>query len=368
MNFPLKSAPHVRAKRTNSNIIFDVILAALFVALWAIYNRFAVFGVGAAVHIVLMIITGTTAGTFAHFIFDFAMAKLEKKPFDSAPFKKRFKNGETVVTGLILAIAMQPGAHLYVVAINAIFAEIFGKLIYGGYGQNIFNPVAVGLIFNALTFGGTVLFAPWIPNAVVTTGPTPLVALNAAGWNMTPTDIYYYFNELGGALRMFLGMVRGSVGETSRLALTIALIYMVYKKAADWVIPVFYIGSIFVMTAIYGAIIGAGAWYPFVHLLTGGIFLGGVFLATDPVTTPITRQGRAIFGILLAFFTLMIRFNSGHAEGVAFSILIMNILVAIIDSKTGGITSANIGKKHTSIAITFAASTAILILFTIFVP
>lgn len=368
MNFPLKPAPHVKAKRTNASILRVVIQAALFVAFWSVYNRFAVFGIGAAIHVVLMVITATATGTFAHFIFDFAMAKLEKRPFDIEPFKKRFRNGETIVTGLILAIAMQPGAHLYAVIINTLFAEIFGKLIYGGYGQNIFNPVAVGLIFNALTFGGTALTPGWIAGADVTTGPTPLASLNAHGWYMTPAQVSHYFAYVGGAGRMFLGMVRGSVGETSRLALTLALIYMVYRKAADWVIPVFYIGSIFFMTAIYGAIIGAGIWYPFVHLLTGGIFLGGVFLATDPVTTPITRQGRAIFGILLAFLTLMIRFNSGHAEGVAFSILLMNILVAIIDSKTGGITSANIGKKHSSIAITFVASTLVLILFTIFVP
>lgn len=368
MNFPLKPGPHVRVNRTNASIIGVVVRAALFVAVWAVVNRFLVFGAGAAIHVTLMVLTAVTGGTFAHFIFDFGMAKLERRTFDAAPFIKRFKNGETIITGLILAIAMQPGAHLYVVFINVMFAEIFGKLIYGGYGQNIFNPVAVGLIFNALTFGGTSLAPGWLATTDVTTGSTPLAALNAAGWQMTPSEAYYYLSDLGGLGHMLLGMVRGSVGETSRLALLLALAYMIYKRAADWVTPVFYFGSVFLMTSIYGLIIGAGMLYPVIHLLTGGIMLGGVFLASDPVTIPITRQGKAIFAILLAFLTLMIRLNSGHAEGVAFSILLMNIVVAIIDRKTQGITSANINKKHASLAITFVASTAVLILFTIFVP
>ena len=368
MNANLKTNPHAhgRAIRTNTDIIGVLIRGALFVAVWAVINRYLVFGVGAAIHVVLMVLTAMLGGTVAHFVFDFAMAKLERRAFDTAPFVKRFKNGETILTGLILAIAMQPGAHLYVVFVNVMFAEIFGKLIYGGYGQNIFNPVAVGLIFNALTFGGTSLTPSWLHATDITTGPTPLAPLNAAGWQLTPAEAHDYLLSMGGAGRMLLGAVRGSVGETSRLALLLALVYMLYKRVVDWATPVCYFGSVFVMMAVYGLVIGAGMWYPVIHLLTGGVILGGVFLATDPVTIPLSRQGRAVFGILLAFFTLMIRLNSGHAEGVAFSILLMNMLVAIIDSKTS--VQTNSKKASLRVAITFVASTAVLILFTLFVP
>ncbi|MCL1936434.1 MAG: RnfABCDGE type electron transport complex subunit D [Defluviitaleaceae bacterium] len=363
MNFPLKSAPHVRGKRTNADILSVVIKAALFVAVWAIYNRFAIFGIEVGVHIVLMIITACTAGTFAHYIFDVAIAAIEKRKFDKTPFVKRFKNGETIITGLILALAMQPTVHLYVVAIVAIFAEIFGKLIYGGYGQNIFNPVAVGLIFNALAFGGTALAMPYLADVV--TGPTPLVGLNAVNWTMNPMEASNFLSSVGGAGRMLLGLVPGAIAETSRLALILALIYMCYKRVADWVTPVVYIGTIFIITTIYGFIIGAGFWYPLIHLLTGGIIFGATFLATDPVTIPITRQGKVMFGILLAMFTLLIRFNSSHGEAVAFSILLMNIVVGIIDVKSYGITSDNIKKKKISLGITFVAASIIVIGFTL---
>ena len=370
MNFPLKVYPHIRGNRTNNDILSVVIKAALFVAVWAVYNRFVFYGVETGVHVVLMIVTACLAGTFAHIGFNMFFDAMEKKRFASfgeriLPYTYKIKNGETIVTGLILSLAMQPTAHIYVVAIVVIFAEVFGKLIYGGYGQNIFNPVAVGLIFNALTFGGTVLTVPlpYVTDAL--SQATPLAGLNTFNWIMTPTQAENFLYTNGGVLRMLLGLVHGSVGETSRLALLLALGYMIYKKVADWTIPAFYIGSVFLITLIYGLYIGAGLWYPIIHLLTGGLIFGATFLATDPVTTPLTRQGKAVFGILLAMFTLLIRFTSSHAEGVAFSILLVNMLVPFIDQKMYGITSIDINKKKLSVSIAFISATVIVIGFTI---
>ncbi|MCL1997066.1 MAG: RnfABCDGE type electron transport complex subunit D [Defluviitaleaceae bacterium] len=368
MNFPLKPAPHTKVGNRHEDIVATVIKAALFVAVWAIYNRFMVFGIETAAHVALMILVACTASTIAHLGFHMAMDALEKKSFTSfkeriAPYKHKIRTGETVVTGLILALAMQPTAHLYVVAIVAIFAEIIGKLIYGGYGQNIFNPVAVGLIFNALTFGGTVLTVGYLPDII--TQPTPLAALTTANWIMTPQELANYFANTGGIINMFLGTVPGSVGETSRLALLVALGYMCYKKVADWVTPIFYMGTVYVIMLVYGFIIGAGFWYPVAHLLTGGIVFGAVFLASDPITTPINRQGKVIFAVGLAMFTLLIRLTASPTEGVAFSILLMNMLTPLIDSKTANVTTENTNKKIRSSAIAFAIATVVVIGFTV---
>lgn len=368
MNFPLKPAPHIKGKKTNSYILSVIIKAALFVAIWAIYNRFMIFGIETAVHVFLMILVACFSGTIAHFCFYMFFDALEKKKFNSfkeriAPYTHKLKTGETLITGLILSLAMQPTAHLYVVAVVTIFAEIFAKLIFGGYGQNIFNPVAVGLIFNAVTFGGTPLIVPYLPDLV--TQATPLAGLNNANWLMDPVSAHNFVISNGGILQMLFGLVPGSVGETSRLALILALCYMVYKKAVDWVIPAIYIGSIFIITLIYGLIVGAGLWYPFIHILTGGIVFGAVFLATDSVTVPINRQGKVIFAILLAMFTLLIRLTSSHAEGVAFSFLLMNMLTSFIDTKTANITSHDTKKKNVTAAITFVIATTIVIGLTI---
>ena len=368
MKFPLKQGPHVKGDNRHAEILATVIKAALFVAVWAVYNRFVVFGIETALHVVLMIIVACSATTIGHLCFHMVMDALEKKKFSSfaqriEPYKQKILMGETVVTGLILALAMQPSAHLYVVAVVAIFAEVVGKLLFGGYGQNIFNPVAVGLIFNALTFGATPLTVGYLPDII--TQATPLSALTAANWTMTPSELSAYFASTGGMLSMFLGTVPGSVGETSRLALFVVLAYMCYKKVADWVVPVFYMGSVFLITLIFGAIIGAGIWYPVAHLLTGGIVFGAVFWATDPVTTPINRQGKVVFAIMLAMFTLLIRLTASPVEGVAFSILLMNMLTPLIDSKTANVTTENTNKKIISSVVAFGVATVVVVGFSV---
>ncbi|MCL1995362.1 MAG: RnfABCDGE type electron transport complex subunit D [Defluviitaleaceae bacterium] len=367
MKFPLKSAPHIQGKTKNSNILATVLKAALFVAVWSIFNRFFVFGIETALHIVFMIIAACAAGTAAHVIF-YYLGTLKNNDFNFSKFTQKFTTGETVVTGLILALAMQSTSHLYAVVIVTLFAEIMGKLIFGGYGQNIFNPIAVGLVFNALAFGGTTLTVGALPDIV--SAATPLAWLNSQNWIINPYTANNFILSSGGVLSMFLGTIpafvgAGAIGETSRLALVLALCYMCYKKAADWTTPVIYVGVVFIIAAVYGFFIGAGFWYPVIHILTGGVIFGAVFLASDSVTIPFNRQGKAIFAILLAMFTMLIRFNTSHVEGVAFSIILMNMMVPFIDSKTLNITSKKIGAKVASVAITFAVALIFVVGFTI---
>ena len=369
MNFQLKPRPHIRnntgkEQSGNTEMLNVVTIALLFVAAWAIGSRYVLFGPAVAIHIVLMIVTAVVAGLFAHTIFYLFMDGLEKVKF--ASFGERLKStwprtmaGAPFVTALIIALGTQPRIPLYVVAVAVIITEIFVKLVFGGFGQNLFNPAAFAFLFIALSFGNTTIETWYLPDTI--TSATPLAGLNRMNWLMTAEEAYHFVRTSGGFGRMLMGNVPGAVAETSRLAILIAFVYMAWKKALDWVLPVFYVGTVFLITLIYGLIIGAGILYPLIHILTGGIIFGAVFMATDPVTTPINRQGKAIWAILLGMFTLLIRFTANHAEGVAFSLLLMNILVPIIDSRTANITIADTSKKIMSIVIAFVASAVIVI-------
>lgn len=373
MKFTSKPGPHIlpntgKPKSRNSEILKTVLIALAFVAVWSVVNRFIVFGPAMGIHVILILVTAVVSALFAHTCFYMLFDWLDKKPF--ASFKERFQStiprtkvGAPLVTALIMGLAVQPAVPLYVVFVAVFFAEIIGKLIYGGYGQNIFNPVAVGLIFIALAFQGTEITTWYIADVV--TGPTPLAALNAANWHLQSGELQAFITAQGGLWQMLLGTVYGSFGETARLALLIAFGYMAYKKVLDWVMPAFYLGTIFVITLVYGLMIGGGFLYPIVHLLTGGVIFGSVFLITDPVTTPINRQGKAIFAIFMAMFTLLIRFNSSHMEGVAFSVLLMNMFVPLIDSKTAAVTTAKPKKINLAVAGMFGIAAVVVIGFTV---
>ena len=371
MNFQLKPRPHMRGntgktRSKNLQMLDAVTHALLFVVAWSIVNRYLLFGMEVAIHIVISLVVAVLSGLFAHTIFYMFMDSLEKVKFES--FMARIKStwprtmgGAPYVTALIVAIGVRDNIPLYVLGLAVIFTEIFVKLVFGGFGNNIFNPAAFAFVFILLAFGGTTL-GENLPDIV--TSATPLSGLKANGWTMTLHEAYRWVETTGGLGRMLVGLVPGSTGETARLASLIALCYLIYKKALDWVLPIFYLGTIFIITFIYGLIIGAGILYPVIHLLTGGVVFGAVFMATDPVTTPINRQGKMIWAICLALCTLLIRFNASHTEGVALSLLLMNMFVPFIDTQTANITTKNTGKKVLSVFITFVVATVVVIGFT----
>ena len=369
MKFSLKSPVHIQGEGKKPSILAVVVRAALFVAVWSVLSRLHSFGWGVAIHATLIILVACFASTAAHFAF-YYFGTLKSNNFSFGQFLQKFRTGETVVTGLILALATQSTTHLYIVAIVTIFAEVIGKLLFGGYGQNVFNPVAIGLVFNALAFGGSALVVGSLPDVVSTA--TPLVWLNTQDWVFSPAHANDFFVSSGGIIGTFLGftpnvVAPGAIAESSRLALVLALVYMCYKKAADWVVPVTYVGVVFIIAFVYGIFIGNAILYPIIHVLVGGVVFGAVFLSTDYITTPITRQGKVIFAIILAFFTMLIRFNTSHVEGVAFAFILTNMMVPFIDSKTLGVASQNIGKKRSSIAITFACAIFFVVGFTLLV-
>lgn len=238
------------------------------------------------------------------------------------------------VTCMIYPLTLPPTLPLWMVAVGIVFGVFFGKEVFGGTGRNIFNPALVGRLFITIAFP-FYMASNWanplvtkghfftmdfstIPDAITTA--TPLVLLKAG------EPLAYSIREL------LLGAVPGSMGETFRLGIIIAGIFLIVSKVSSWRIPVTYISTVLVLSAIGHAIMPGTITEPLYQVLTGGLLYGAFFMATDPVSSPYTNWGKIIFGVGLGLLTVLIRSFSGYTEGVMFSIILMNAIGPLIDS------------------------------------
>lgn len=239
-------------------------------------------------------------------------------------------DGSALLTGLLLAMVVPPDLPVWMAILASAFAIGIGKEIFGGLGQNIFNPALLGRAFLSAAFPThmTVYSQPLsksilssVGNVDALTCATPLGLMKFEGIH---TDIW----------SLFIGNVAGSVGETSALALLIGGIYILIKRYADWRIPISFIGAVCVFGGILHII--SPEKYPSVpfHLFAGGMMIGALFMATDPVTSPVTKLGKWMFGIGCGIFVIVIRSWGGQPEGVMYAILLMNGLAPVINIAT----------------------------------
>ncbi len=245
------------------------------------------------------------------------------------------RDGSAAVTGLLLAMNLPSGAPWWLVMLGAWIAIVLGKQIYGGLGNNPFNPALVARVFLLIAF--PVHMTTWpqprifpLSLADTTTGATPLGALKTALFS------YGKIGDVGKISLMdpFLGNVGGSLGEISALALLVGGGYLIIKKIISWHIPIVYIGTVIVLTGLFWLINPEMYASPFFHLVCGGLVLGAFFMATDMVTSPITNKGKIIFAAGCGIITVVIRLWGGYPEGVSFAILIMNGVVPLINRYT----------------------------------
>lgn len=243
-----------------------------------------------------------------------------------------------VVTGLLLAYNLPPGLPSWMAILGSVFAIVIGKQVFGGIGYNPFNPALLARVMLLVSF--PVQMTTWsewgIPSPAAgvdaITTATPLGMMKTAIGAGQPAP--YAFDGQT-AWQFFIGVRNGSIGEVSGLALLLGGIYLLWRRCIYWQIPAFYLGSVAVFAAIAHACNPAHAMGgPLYHVLTGGVILGAFFMATDMVTTPVTKSGMAIFGIGCGVITMVIRLWGGYPEGCSFSILIMNSLTPLINRAT----------------------------------
>ena len=233
-----------------------------------------------------------------------------------------------VVTGTLLAFNLPANISPWLIVLGALVAIGIGKMSFGGLGRNLFNPALVGRVFLLISFPVQMTLFPDTPGVDANTGATPLAFVKEAMKTGTPVADIMPNIDLGG---MLLGFKDGSMGEIGALALLIGGIYLLISKVITWHIPVFVLGSIFVFASILWLIDPAQYMNPLFHLFAGGAMLGAIFMATDYVTSPMSKAGQIIYAIGIGVITILIRVWGAYPEGISFAILIMNATVPLIN-------------------------------------
>ncbi|MDR1795213.1 MAG: RnfABCDGE type electron transport complex subunit D [Erysipelotrichaceae bacterium] len=319
MKFTYRPSPNYRQPRKTRGIMMELTIGLLAVAAFSCFYYFTKTDYGLRVIELLFVsvlFCVLTEAVWAYFTKEKVLEYLKH----SFPW----------VTGIILALILPINATLYATAISAVLAIFFGKLVFGGFGQNVFNPAGVGRAFFMTSFATSVA-------ADVVSSPTPITTMSTLGWVIKDSSLLSStLSQFGGLTNLFVGFYPGSIGETSALVILIVGAVLIWRKVIDWRIPVVYVGCIFIFTALVGAMQGMGLWYPLYHVFTGGVLFGAVFMLTDPVTNPTAPGARVVFGIGAAIITLLIRFLGNLPEGVVFSILIMNMINPMIEAWMDG--------------------------------
>ena len=313
-------SPHAHGKDTVERNMYGVIIALLP----ALLVSFFYFGLGS----VIVCATSVAACVF----FEWAINKFLLKNEQNT-----ILDGSAALTGLLLGFNLPSNLPIWIIIIGALFAIGVAKMTFGGLGQNIFNPALVGRCALLVAFPAQMTSWPqagqWTTYLDAETGATPLAIMKTAIKNGDATIL----EELPESLHMLIGLPTncgygaGSLGEVCALALLLGLAYMLWKKIITWHIPVSIIGTVFVIATLMHLVSPVYA-NPFQVILSGGLMLGAIFMATDYVTSPMTPKGQLIYGVCIGFLTIVIRYWGAYPEGMSFAILIMNAFTPLINN------------------------------------
>lgn len=331
-----RTSPNYRQPLSTQRIMRDLTIAILVLCAAAIaynFTRGANYGIHAALIMVISVITALVT--------EIVWAKINKK----TDIKKVVSHSFPLVTALLFALTLPVGTPYYVVAVGAFIAIFFGKLIYGGFGQNIFNPALVGRVVLQLSFGAK-LTTTLEGAADVATSASPLTQFASTN----------FLGELPTSLgTLFAGTYPGAIGETFTLLIFALGIVLVIRKVIDYRITVSMLVTAFILGAIQGL---TGGLNPLItalaHISMGGLAMGAVFMATDPVTSPTSPLGKVIYGMCAGFIAMILRVKANYPDGVLFSILIMNMFTPMIDNFTLGRTNVKMPKQYATIGVILA--------------
>ena len=315
LNLIATSSPHIRGSETTRSIMLDVIIAMIPALVFGCIN----FGIRA------LLLTGVSV--IGCVFFEWLYRKLMKKPQSVGDLS-------AVVTGMLLAMTCPVTLEYWQILIGDFFAIIFVKQLFGGIGKNFINPALAGRAALVASYAGSM--TKWIDpaankaaaigsNVDVITAATPMAYLKNG--DIEGLKAVYDVSDV------FLGTIGGSMGEVSAIALLLGGAYLIWRKVINWQTPVAYIATVAVITLLFPKA-GTGLEWMLYSIFGGGLFLGAFFMATDYATSPVTKKGQLIFGIGCGLFTVLIRYFGSYNEGVCYSILVMNLLVALIDKYT----------------------------------
>lgn len=306
-NLIVSPSPHIHGGDSISKNMYGVLVALIPAFLVSLYY----FGLGA------LIVTATSVA--ACVLFEYLIQKFLMKR------EPTLWDGSAVLTGVLLAFNLPSNLPVWIILIGALAAIGIGKMSFGGLGNNIFNPALVGRVFLLISFPAQMTTWPEVGQLTAytdaTTGATVLSLMNEGALDKLPSLV-----------DMLLGKMSGSLGEVSALALLLGLVFMLWKKIITWHIPVSILATVFVFTGIMHLVNPVQYANPLVHLLSGGLMLGAIFMATDYVTSPMSKNGMLVYGVGIGVLTTVIRLFGSYPEGMSFAILIMNAFTPLINS------------------------------------
>ena len=331
-----ENAPHLRRKASVTRMMVDVLIALAPTLIFS----FVVF----PIKTLIFYLTSVVIMEAAEFVY-VGLKGIMPNDGQKHSFKERFEYAykgkynqnnilTAAITAIIFTLIMPAGAPIYAVIVGAFVGIVLGKLVFGGLGSNIFNPAAVGMLFAKVCFGSQ--YAKNVPTwyytvADVEAAPTAL-SNSAGGLNGLITN----FNNAN-LLDMFFGKMYGTLGEVFSITIIIGAIYLLIRRSADFRVMLPYLGAF----ALFSLVAGLGFYavdgvtnpgtFTLFSLLSGGVLFGGVFMLTDPVTSPINSPSRIIYALVAAVSTVFIRLFTGYPEGVGFSILIANMIAVVLD-------------------------------------
>ncbi len=308
-------SPHVHSDDSTRKIMYRVVYALIPALIWSVF----VFGLDALRVTAIAIISCLAM----EYIVQKYMMKVKPSVYD----------GSALVTGILLAFNVPASIPWWIIVIGAIAAIGIGKLSFGGLGSNIFNPALVGRVFLLISFPVQMTNWPVTQQTEAVdavSAATPLALIKEGITSGTPVS--QLLQDIPSASDMLLGNITGSLGEISALMLILGGLYMLFKKVITWEIPVSILGSVAAIAAVFWLVDPQSYVNPVYHLLTGGLMLGAIYMATDMVSSPMTSKGQLIYGVGIGAITILIRLFGAYPEGISFAILIMNAFTPLINN------------------------------------
>ncbi len=308
----ISPSPHIHSGTSTAQCMYGVLIALIPAFLTSLYY----FGLGA------LLVTLTSV--VSCILFEYLIQKYLLKT------KPSINDGSAILTGVLLAFNLPSNLPLWIVVIGALFAIGVGKMAFGGLGNNIFNPALAGRIFLLISFPAqmTTWPRPTIPFSTQLDGETGATTLNIIKYGSSQEILNM------DVIQFIIGNMGGSFGEVSAIALLIGLVYMLWKRIITWHIPISIIATVSLFS--FCITINQGFEYAIkfaeLQIFSGGLLLGAIFMATDYVTSPMTKGGMILYGILIGIITIVIRLWGAYPEGMSFAIFIMNGMTPLINN------------------------------------
>ena len=354
MKFSYKPSPNFRSKRHTNRIMRDLTCCLLVILVWSAVWYGMTYGAAVGIRVILMAAV-SVATALATEALNFKIRKYD--------VKKELKHSYSWVTALILTLITRVDVSYYALIIATITCIIVGKMVFGGFGQNIFNPAAFGeaIIMNNFAASKSPDVTAKVYDAL--SGGTPMAAMNSYGWIIGKAQFPDFIAQFGGFGNMALGHYPSVIGGSCAILILLCGAFLLYRKDINYHLSLTYLVVLFILSLIVGLYHGSGIEYAVFQVLGGGVLFGTVFMMTDPVTTPISIPGRVIFAVGCASLTLILRWRANLPDGVLFSILLMNMLTPAIDRLSDG----NQIKNRKTIRTKVIAVSAVIMAITLLV-